>query len=254
VERLDIIASGGAGGLTNARAANLDNIDTEVADIQARLPAALVSGRMDSDVGAMQNNTITGSVISADAIGSSELAVDAISSSELSASAITEIQSGLATSAALDTVDNFVDDLESRMGTPSDLGSGATLAANLSDIESQTDDIGGAGVGLTEAGGTGDQLTAIPSGDIPKNATLANFTFTMVDSTDHISPKTGLTVTGQRSCDGASFTAVTGTIAEIANGAYQFDAAAADTNCNMFIWYFTASGADSRMFHFRAKQ
>ena len=49
----------------------------------------------------------------------------------------------------IDTIDNFVDDLESRLGTPSDLGSGATIAANLADIESQTDDIGAAGAGLT---------------------------------------------------------------------------------------------------------
>ncbi len=39
--------------------------------------------------------------------------------------------------------------LLTRMGTPSDLGGGATLAFNLSDIESQTDDIGVAGAGLT---------------------------------------------------------------------------------------------------------
>lgn len=47
------------------------------------------------------------------------------------------------------TLDNFVDDLEARLGTPSDLGGGATVAANLSDIEGQTDDIGAAGAGLT---------------------------------------------------------------------------------------------------------
>lgn len=47
------------------------------------------------------------------------------------------------------TLDDLVDDLESRLGTPSDLGSGATIAANLVDIEAQTDDIGTAGAGLT---------------------------------------------------------------------------------------------------------
>jgi len=47
------------------------------------------------------------------------------------------------------TLDNFVDNLESRLGVPSNLGSGATIAANLVDIEGQTDDIGAAGAGLT---------------------------------------------------------------------------------------------------------
>lgn len=60
------------------------------------------------------------------------------------------------------TLDNLVDDLESRLGTPSDLGGGATVAGNLSDIEGQTDDIGAAGAGLTEAGGDGDHLTDVP--------------------------------------------------------------------------------------------
>lgn len=41
----------------------------------------------------------------------------------------------------LSTIDNFVDDIESRLGTPSDLGGGATVAANLVAIEGQTDDI-----------------------------------------------------------------------------------------------------------------
>jgi len=52
-------------------------------------------------------------------------------------------------SADILAIDNLVDDLESRLGTPSNLGSGATVAANLVDIEGQTDDIGAAGAGLT---------------------------------------------------------------------------------------------------------
>lgn len=56
---------------------------------------------------------------------------------------------GASVSADIVVLDNFVDDLESRLGTPSNLGGGATVAANLSDIEAQTDDIGAAGAGLT---------------------------------------------------------------------------------------------------------
>jgi hypothetical protein len=41
------------------------------------------------------------------------------------------------------------DDIQAKIGTPSNLGGGATLAFNLSDIEAQTDDIGVAGAGLT---------------------------------------------------------------------------------------------------------
>lgn len=54
-----------------------------------QLPAALVGGRMDSSVGAMAADTLTASALATDAVA--------------------EIQSGLATAAALDAVDNFVD-------------------------------------------------------------------------------------------------------------------------------------------------
>jgi hypothetical protein len=46
----------------------IDNfVDTEIADIQARLPAALVSGRMDASVGAMAANVITAASMATDA-------------------------------------------------------------------------------------------------------------------------------------------------------------------------------------------
>ena len=47
-----------------------------------------------------------------------------------------------------------MDAILSRMGTPSDFGSGASVAKNLVDIEAQTDDIGIAGAGLTALGDT----------------------------------------------------------------------------------------------------
>lgn len=58
----------------------------------------------------------------------------------------------LATAANLATVDTEVGTVLTRLGTPSNLGSGATVAANLVDIEGQTDDIGAAGAGLTALG------------------------------------------------------------------------------------------------------
>lgn len=67
---------------------------------------------------------------------------------------------GASVSADILVIDNFVDDIESRVGTPSDLGSGATVAANLVDIEGQTDDIGVAGAGLTSAGITAAGIRA----------------------------------------------------------------------------------------------
>lgn len=53
------------------------DVETDTADIQSRLPAALVSGRIDASVGAM--------------------ATDVITSTALASSAVTEIQTGLST-------------------------------------------------------------------------------------------------------------------------------------------------------------
>lgn len=50
-----------------------------------------------------------------------------------------------------DLIDTEIGTIITRLGTPSDLGGGATVAANLADIEAQTDDIGAAGAGLTAA-------------------------------------------------------------------------------------------------------
>lgn len=74
-------------------------IDTEITNIQSRLPAALVSGRMDSNMQAAANGVITAAVI----------ATDAFDSDAVAANAITEIQNGLATAAALAIVAGYID-------------------------------------------------------------------------------------------------------------------------------------------------
>lgn len=83
----------------------------------------------------------------------------------------------------------------------------------------------------------------LPSG-VQKNKALANIQFLMVDSTDHRTPKTGLTVTGYVSLDAASFGGCATSIAEVSNGTYQYDAQAADMNGGTVTFRFTATGAD----------
>ena len=91
---------------------------------------------------------------------------------------------------------------------------------------------------------TGTTLPAqINSNSIVKNAALSNFEFLMVLASDGKTPGTGLTVTGQKSIDGAAFSSVSGTIAEVSNGYYQFDALAADTNGDLITWKFSAATA-----------
>jgi hypothetical protein len=94
-------ASSGGSGLDAAgvrtaiglASANLDTqlsgIQSDTDNIQTRIPAALVSGRIDASVGAMAANTMTAAAAASDLT--------------------TELQSGLATAANLTTVDTVVD-------------------------------------------------------------------------------------------------------------------------------------------------
>lgn len=88
----------------------------------------------------------------------------------------------------------------------------------------------------------GGALPTLP--ESPKiNTALSDIPFLMVDATDHVTPETGLTVTGERSLDGGAFAAVSGSISELSDGMYSFDAAAADMNGAICIFRFSATGA-----------
>ena len=102
--------------------AELDGIQADTENIQTRLPAALVSGRMDASVGAMAANTLTASALATDAV--------------------TEIQSGLATASALATVDGIVDAIVIDTAEIGAAGAGLTAlasAANLATVAGYLD-------------------------------------------------------------------------------------------------------------------
>lgn len=157
-------------------------IEADTQDIQSRLPAALVSGRIDASVGAM--------------------ATDVITNTALAASAVTEIQSGLATSAAqanqalstqVDALEGGMvtalvdlDDIQTRLpaalvGGRMDASVGAMAADTLTASALATDareeiadqvwdeliaghaGVGSTGAALAAAGGSGDPwTTALP--------------------------------------------------------------------------------------------
>jgi len=65
-------------GAALAKAAALATVQSDTDDIQTRLPAALVSGAMDSDVSAMQAGVVTAAAIATDAVDADALAADAV--------------------------------------------------------------------------------------------------------------------------------------------------------------------------------
>ena len=91
----------------------------------------------------------------------------------------------------------------------------------------------------------GAKVNNLPEG-MKINTALANFEFFMADSADHVTGKTGLTVAGAVSIDGAAFVALTNTPAtEVANGIYKINLAQADTNGTVLTFKFTSAGADA---------
>lgn len=102
----------------------------------------------------------------------------------------------------------------------------------------------GTSVAAPTVAGVPTVTLANPPG-IQRNAAYNNWTFVMRQSSDHITPATGLTVTVQVSIDGAAFTNATNSAAEVGGGLYKINLAAADLNGQMIALKYSAAGADT---------
>ena len=231
----------------------ITTLQSDTDDIQTRLPAALVGGAMDSDVSAIQGAAITAASIATDAIGAAELAADAVA----------EIADGVwdEPKAGHTTVTSFGDlatDLDSVL-----VDTGTTIPGTITTLQSDTDDIqtrlpaalvGGAmdsdvsaiqANAVTASALATDAVNEIRDAILPViNTAFSDISVLMVDDTDHFTPVTGLSLGVTRSIDGGAFGAGTGTAAEIGNGAYQYDASAADMNGTRILFRFTGTAAD----------
>lgn len=120
---------------------------------------------------------------------------------------------------------------------------------NIALTASHTDTVGDLALHITATGAdNSDMLCDIePNSNIRKNQALSNFSFLMIDSTDHFTPKTGLTITAERSIDGGAFASCANSASAVANGVYKIDLAASDLNGNVITFRFTGTGADPRL-------
>jgi hypothetical protein len=81
--------------------------------------------------------------------------------------------------------------------------------------------------------------------DILKGASTTPLVFLMIDSSDHITGKTGLSPTVTLSKNGGSFGSPSGSVTEIANGWYKVAGNATDSNtAGPLVLHATGSGAD----------
>jgi len=88
----------------------------------------------------------------------------------------------------------------------------------------------------------------LPSG-IAKNVALAKFDFYMVLASDHVTPATLKTVTGEISKDGGSFAAITNAITEVEGGMYTIASGLTQTemNADIVTLKFIATACDQRV-------
>lgn len=158
-------------------------------------------------------NVTTVNGLAAGVITAAAIATDAIDADALAADAVTEIQSGLATQASVNTIDDFLD---------------TEVAAILAAVDTEVASI----------------LASLPDG-FTKNTAFSNFEFLMVDELDNVTGKTGLSITAARSIDGGAFAGCANTASEVANGLYKINLAASDLNGDMITFKFTSAGADA---------
>jgi hypothetical protein len=138
--------------------AQVSAVQSDTNDIQARLPAALVSGRMDASVGAMAANVLTAAATAADFT--------------------TEIQTGLATAAALATAQGDVTAILADTAEIGTAGAGLTAlasAANLSTVNGTANAIKAKTDSLTftVAGKADANITHVIADPIQQNGSTA---------------------------------------------------------------------------------
>jgi len=162
----------------------------------------------------------------------------------VAATAITTIKAvqGLATDGVVPTVTNLTNapsagDFTATMKT----SIGTAVAASA--VASVTGNVGGNVVG-TVAGVTPLSATSANATRYQKNTGSQKVFFTLVDSTDHVTRKTGITVTATRSLDGAAFGAASGSVTEIGNGVYYLTPSAGDINADDVVYKFTGTACD----------
>jgi hypothetical protein len=243
-----------------------------------RSAVGLASANLDTQLGGIKSKTdllpaspaAVGSpmTLAANSVNAAAIATGAIDADSIASDAVTKLQNGLSTYQGTDTpgTTTLLNRLSASWASLLDVavssrGTGTALTAG--DVR--------AAIGMATAN-LDAQLAALPTtahidartlptasyalqssldahlpAAIKRNQPLPAFAFQMVDATDHVTPKAGLTVTARRKLDGGAWTTCTNPVTFDATApvpTYMIDLAAADLNGAVVTLCFTASGAD----------
>jgi hypothetical protein len=132
------------------------NVDTQLLDIQSRLPATLDSGNMRSSVQAMAPNTLTASALAADAVADIQ---SGLATSTGVTAAFTEIK-GAGWSSATGTLENIAESAGGGTVTVAPLSSLAPERVNGTTISVAVGDVSPVSIDVYDANGVAIDLTA----------------------------------------------------------------------------------------------
>lgn len=143
--RVDVIKVAGTTQTAGDLKASMNTLQADTDDIQTRLPAALVAGRIDASVGAMAANVLTAAAINADAITAAKIADGAIDAATFAAGAINAAAIGA------DAI------------TDAKVAADVTIASVTGAVGSVTGNVGGNVVGSVASVTAAVTLPAIPA-------------------------------------------------------------------------------------------
>jgi len=129
-----------------------------------------------------------------------------------------------------------------------------TIRVNLWDFDPNATpivitDILSDGTAINMSSGVLDTVNAVQTIRLTKNTAFSNFSFLMVENSDHVTGKTGLSFAAsnsQRKIDSGSFVNTDNVPVEDSNGIYRVNFTADDMNGNVITFKFTGAGADTR--------
>jgi hypothetical protein len=157
------------------------DVETGTQNIQSRIPAALVGGRIDSYLGATANNVITHNTLASNAIGNSQLAT----------SAINAIQSGLATDTQATAIETDTQNIQSRLPNALVDGRMVSVAQSVTDKTGYTATVSDkTGFSLLPTTGLGNQTSDI-TGNLSGSVGSVTGAVGSVTSPVAVSDKTG---------------------------------------------------------------
>lgn len=155
-------------------AADVAGVQSDTNDIQTRLPAALVSGRIDASVGAMASGVVTATAVATGAIDADALATDAVA--EIADGVWDEARSGHTTDGTFGQAFQVVDS-----GTAQ--GGGSNTITLRSGYSSGDDRVNGALVFIVSGTGAGQGNVISDYNNSTKVATVQNTWATNPDNT-----------------------------------------------------------------------